>query len=156
MIAHNNTSYSINELIGLITESVNSGKRVKIGVTGMSMFPLFKNGRDFVVLEHANCVHKYDIVLHKRESGQYILHRIIKKKGDLLTIAGDFEIQKEYPVNTSQVIARVTGFVRKGKECSCQNPFYRLYSVFWVVVFPVRYILLEFAIRLRRLLHGKD
>lgn len=144
----NNARYSIQELVPLIEECVNSGRRVKMRVTGISMYPLLHNRSDTVVLEKADTIKKYDIVLHKRKDGSYILHRIIKKKGDVLTIAGDFEIQKEHPVYSSQVIARVTGFVRNGVYHDVNELFFRIYALIWVAIFPFRLT----AVRLLRFL----
>ena len=148
--------YSIDDLAPLIKECVNSGKSIKLLVTGNSMFPTFRNRRDSVVLTRAQKIHKYDIVLHQRASGQYILHRVIKKKGNVLTIAGDNEIQKEYPVYSSQVLARAEGFERNGKYRSCRGAAFMLYSVLWTAVFPLRYTILGLLLKLRRFfLYGK-
>lgn len=155
MLIDNNARYSINDLMPLIRECINSGKRVNMRVTGVSMYPLLYNRRDTVVLERADSVKKYDIVLHERQDGKYILHRIIKKKGDVLTIAGDFEIQKEYPVSTSQVIARVVGFVRKGKYHDVNEPFFKAYAVIWVAIFPFRLTAVRVLRFLRRFFRVK-
>ena len=155
MLIDNNARYSINDLVPLIKECISEGKKVNMRVTGISMSPLLHNRRDTVVLERADNLKKYDIVLHERKEGTYILHRIIKKKGDVLTIAGDFEIEKEYPVYTSQVLAKVSSFVRNGVYHDADEAFFKLYAIVWVAIFPFRIralALLQFA---RRILRGK-
>lgn len=156
MIAESNAPCGIDELVPLIRECVSCGKEVKMRVTGVSMTPTLINRRDCVVLAKADKIKKYDIVLHRRESGQYILHRVIAKKGDVLTIAGDFEIEKEYPVYTSQIIARAVAFERKGRLCSCKNPLYKLYSAVWTAIFPYRLRAFVFMRKVRRVLNGKN
>ena len=150
MFIDHNARYSINDLIPLIKECIDSGKKVNMRVRGMSMYPLFKDKRDTVILEKAENIKKYDIVLHERSEGVYILHRVIKKKGDVLTIAGDFEIEKEYPVSTSQVIARVTGFSRRGVQHDADELFYKIYERIWVAIFPVRLPAVRVLMFLRR------
>ena len=45
------------------------------------MFPLLKDNRDSFKLEKITSKpKKKDIVLYKRDNGQYVLHRIIKEK----------------------------------------------------------------------------
>ena len=142
--------FSIQELAPVIEQKVNSGGKVKFTVTGISMYPLLMDRRDQVIVEKAENINKYDIVLHRRHSGQYILHRVIGVKGDILTIAGDNELVKEYNVNKSQVVARVASFVRKGKGVSIDAFVYKAYSRVWTLLFPFRRIILEFLIRVRR------
>lgn len=153
MIVNTNGRYSINELIPLIEECLASGGSVRIGVTGISMTPLLHNLRDTVVLKKPDRISKYDIVLHKRKNGQYILHRVIAKKGDILTIAGDFETEKEYPVSTDDVLAKVVSFCRNGKEYSADDFIIRLYAVLWVFIFPFRHQVLYLINFIRRRLH---
>ena len=73
-------------------------KKVKLTVTGDSMYPLLKSRIDTVVLDTPKNLKKYDIVFYKRDNGRYILHRILKKKNGIFTIAGDYELKKEYPI----------------------------------------------------------
>lgn len=138
MIINENASYSINDLMPIIEELVATGTEVKMQVSGISMTPILHDQKDSVVLSAPDRLRKYDIVLHRRKNGQYILHRIVKKKGNVLTIAGDFETEKEYPVYTDQVIARVVAFTRSGKDYKPEDFIIRLYSFLWVLIFPLR------------------
>ena len=153
MFINENAAFSINDLMPHITESINAGQKVKMQVLGISMTPLLHDVRDAVVLEKAEKLKKYDIVLHRRNNGQYILHRIIKKKGNVLTIAGDFETEKEYPVYEEQVIAKVTSFRRNGKEYNVTDFIIRLYSRLWLFIFPQRQNVLYLINVIRRKLH---
>ena len=150
MFINENARYSINELMPLIKEYISAGTDVRLHVSGISMTPILHDKRDTVVLSKPDKIKKYDIVLHQRENGQYIMHRIIKKRGDVLTIAGDFEIEKEYPVYTDAVIAKVTSFVRNGKSYTPNDFVIRLYSFIWVLIFPFRYMVLNLLNRVRK------
>ncbi len=153
MIINQNAAYSINDLMPLIEECISNGTNVKMQVSGISMTPILHNLKDTVTLAKADKIKKYDIVLHRRKSGEYILHRIIKKKGNVLTIAGDFETEKEYPVYTRQVVAKVVAFRRNGKDYKPEDFIIRLYSFLWVLIFPLRQHVLYLLNVLRRIAH---
>lgn len=153
MIINENGNYSINDLAPVIEECLRNGSLVRMQVTGISMTPILHNLKDSVVLAPPDKIRKYDIVLHRRANGQYILHRIIKKKGNVLTIAGDFETEKEYPVDEGCVIARVVSFCRNGREYSADDFIIKLYSRLWVLIFPVRHQVLYALNKVRRLFH---
>ena len=129
---------AIDEIAPLIVDALGEGKEVKLTVTGYSMYPVLRSITDCVLLEKAGILKKYDVVLFKRQNGSYILHRIIKKKGDILTIAGDNEKTKEYPVDVSSCMARMKGFWRGDKYHSTDELWYRIYSAFWLMIFPLR------------------
>lgn len=155
MLIENNAKYSIDDLMPLIRECIDSGRLVNMRVTGSSMYPLFIDRRDMVTLKKTDKVKKYDIVLHRRENGKYILHRVIKKRGDILTIAGDCETEKEYPVSTSQVIAKVSAFTRKGEQHSVDEPIFKIYAFIWVLIFPFRRGGMRLIRRVRRVFLAK-
>ena len=155
MIINENANYSINDIMPIIEECIANGTDVRMKVSGISMTPILHNGKDSVVLSAPGKVGKYDIVLHKRKNGQYILHRIIGKKKGAFVIAGDFETEKEYPVYEDMIIARVTSFCRNGKEYSPEDFIIKLYSRIWVFIFPMRHRVLYMINVIRRIFHGK-
>ena len=116
---------------------------------GPSMRPLFKTHRDVVVMQPLDReVKKYDIVLYKDPRG-YILHRVVRIKGNTLIIRGDNTFKPEF-VESDRVIARVVSFNRKGKHHTVNDRGYLLYARFWNFIYPVRFVL-----RKIRLLFGK-
>ena len=117
---------------------------------GSSMRPLFKTHRDAVILSRPDReIRKYDVVLYKTERG-YILHRVIKIKGDTLVIRGDNTFVREY-VKASDVIAYMTAFNRKGKRREITSASYVLYSRFWNLIYPVRFVLRKLRTLLGRI-----
>ena len=109
---------------------------------GASMQPLFKTNRDAVILSRLDReLKKYDVVLYRDSSESvYVLHRIIKIKGDTLIIRGDNTFKKEY-VKADDVIAYMTAFNRKGKRREITDLSYRIYSRFWNFIYPLRFVL---------------
>ena len=65
----------------IIRETLDMGKTFKISPNGGSMLPLIVQGRDSVYIKKPEGrLKKYDIAFFKRDSGECILHRVIKVK----------------------------------------------------------------------------
>lgn len=141
---------SIKELAPFIEEAVSSGKEVRITVTGYSMYPLFRSGTDDVVLKKPGILNKYDVVLFKRKDESFIFHRIIKINDNVLTIAGDNETKKESPVPVSDVVAVMKCFYRADKMHTTDEIWYKIYSRFWLLIFPFRHIAAKIFFRLAK------
>ena len=122
---------SLDDLIPLIKEQIYAGCNVKFSPRGVSMLPMLRQGIDSVELAGVpNKLEKYDIVLYRRDSGQYVLHRIVGTNGTY-TCIGDAQFDKEFGIRRDQIIAVVTSFYRGGRRCSVGNPLYRLYCCIW-------------------------
>lgn len=111
---------------------------------GDSMMPLIKQDRDLLIIEPANGrLKKYDVPLYKRDSGQYVLHRILKVREDDYVICGDNRWVKEYGIQDRHIIGVLTAVVRDGKEISVNDWKYKLYVHLRCDFFPVREIILK-------------
>ena len=96
---------------------------------GDSMLPMIKQGRDVIVIEKISApLKRLDIPLYKRESGQYVLHRILKCRKDGYVMCGDNRFVEEYGVKDDQVIGILTKIVRNGKEISIYSRANRFYA----------------------------
>ena len=115
---------------------------------GASMAPLFKTHRDVVVIEPVKDeLRKYDVVLYRTLQDKYVLHRIIKVKGENLIIRGDNNFYVEL-LKKSDIIGVLTQFNRKGKAYTVKSFGYLFYSRFWYYIYPLRYL----KMKTRRLL----
>ena len=63
---------------------------------GDSMMPLIKEGRDLLVIEKTNGrLKRFDVPLYKRDTGQYVLHRIVAvKSGKYMKRKADTETEE--------------------------------------------------------------
>lgn len=126
------------ELAPLLAMQLGSGGAARLTVTGYSMMPMLRNHRDAVeLIAPREPLRKGDIALYKRENGSYVLHRIIDVREGTYICCGDNQAEQE-PVRQEQLLALVTGFVRKGKYHGVQEWRYRLYTALWVYGFPFR------------------
>lgn len=133
-------------------ELAKNGKLIYYNV-GDSMLPLIRQGRDLleIVPKPAERLHRYDIPLYRRSSGQYVLHRILKVRPQDYVLCGDNRWTREYGVTDGQIIGVLHSVIRDGKALSMECPKYRLYVHLWCDCFPVRAFLLRLRRKLKRM-----
>ena len=127
----------------LLLDCLAQGQEVVLPVTGNSMTPFLRHGQDQVVLAacDATALRRGDVPLYRRESGQYVLHRIVRRveKPHLTYIMlGDAQWIEEPGIAPEQVLACAVGFVRDGKRYSCRSLRYRLRVGLWQLLRPCR------------------
>ena len=91
------------------------GREVTLTPLGSSMLPFIRGGKDAVRLRKNPTVAVGDIIL-VRLPGRYVLHRLIRKDGDRLTLMGDGNIAGTETCTTADVLGTVTAILRNGKE----------------------------------------
>lgn len=111
---------------------------------GDSMMPLIKQGRDVFVISAVNGrLKRYDIPLYKRDSGQYVLHRILKVRKNDYVICGDNRCNKEYGITDRHIIGVLSGIIRDGREIPVTDIKCRIYAHLWCDLFPVRVLIIR-------------
>lgn len=154
-------SVSLAEIEPVLREVLAAGGRFRITITGTSMMPTLREGRDQVELSLPDRPYrKYDLPLYKRSSGQFVLHRVISlEKDGSLSCCGDNQWIREPGLQQSQMLGLVVRICRNGREFPVEDRRYRLWVRFWVLVFPCRRLLLRAyhgLALLRRKLRGKS
>ena len=133
-----NRTISMENLVPLLLLQMKEGGRAKLTVTGHSMRPMLFHQRDSVELTAVSQRQKKgDVVLYRRENGQYVLHRIIAVTEKGYVCCGDNQYVRE-PVSHNQLLGVVDTFTRKGKVVSVAELGYRLYTAAWVELFSLR------------------
>ena len=128
-----------------------NGKLVYTNV-GDSMMPLIRQDKDLLIIEPVHGrLKKYDVPLYKRDSGQYVLHRILKVRQEDYVICGDNRWQKEYGITDKHIIGVLTGVVRNGKTIPVTDKKYLLYVHVWCDFFPVRAVLVRVRNKLKKI-----
>lgn len=114
---------------------------------GDSMLPLIRQGRDLVLISQKpeGRLKKYDVPLYKRDSGQYVLHRILKVRENDYVLCGDNRWQRETGISDRHMIGVLTAVIRDGKKLPVTALRYRLYVHLWCDLFCLR----AFALRVR-------
>ena len=84
---------------------------------GDSMLPLIRQGRDLLVIRRqTGRLKKYDVPLYRRDSGQYVLHRVLKVRDNDYVICGDNRWHRETGITDRHILGVLTAIIRDGKE----------------------------------------
>ena len=137
-------------ILELMEEAFAQGGSYDLVVTGWSMSPTLKPGRDMVrlVRPQGGKIRRHDIVFARRRQGGFMLHRVVKLlPGGGALLSGDGQTWLE---EVDEILATVEAIRRKGKWISVRSPWYRLYVFFWSFTRPFRGLL----VKLKKILEG--
>lgn len=129
---------------------LSEGRPVRFRLKGNSMFPLLRNGKDVVILAkcHPDTLQKMDVVLF-RYRGNHVLHRIIGKEGNRLTIQGDGSLVAIEYCTVEDVVGKVVKVCRpSGKEIAVTHWRWTVPSHLWRLSGGMRKYILKIAHKL--------
>lgn len=131
------------KLLPLVREAVARGERAIISVKGYSMRPFLEHLRDRVLLAPWTDLAVGDAVLAEIAPGHFVLHRIIRRQGDELTLMGDGNIRGTEACRVTDVCGVVEKYIRPGgHELLASDPALRRRIRLWRRLLPVRRLLL--------------
>lgn len=108
-------------------------------IVGISMYPLLRQRKDSVhIVKIDSPLKKNDVILYQRDSGQYVLHRIIKIKNSNYIICGDNQWKKEYGITDDHIIGIMIGYYRKEKYHSVNSFGFKVYTLIVRLTRPLR------------------
>ena len=112
---------------------------------GTSMRPFIRSQEDLVVIErrHDARYEKCDAVLYRRDSGQYVLHRIVKVSPNGYTMCGDNRAGLEHGIRNDQILGVLTAVIRKGQRIDVNTEAYRRKIRCWVALYPLRAMMIK-------------
>lgn len=124
---------------------------------GTSMRPLIRQGKDVMIIKRPeewdvskHKLKKMDVPLYKRDSGQYVLHRVVKVTEEGYVLRGDNTYSNEYGITDKHILGVLTGVIRNGKEVSVNSLRYRVYSYVWYYTYYIRKIVVWMKRKIRR------
>ena len=128
--------------LGEVSKMLNEGKPYAIFVKGYSMRPFIEHTRDRVFLEKRNKYEVGDAVLAQIAPGHYVLHRIIEKNGDNLTLQGDGNLKGVELCKEQDVSGVVTQYIRPNRTIPADDPKLIRRIKLWRKLRPIRKYLL--------------
>lgn len=151
-------SMSLTQLLPIIREVLAMGGEFVLHPGGISMLPTLKEGRDTVTLFPFTAPpRRGDILLYRRESGGFVLHRVVKvAKDGSLWMRGDNQYAIEKGILPSQVIGIVKRYERAGKTVFVDSIPSRLYRARRTLTYPFRRVARGLLRRARALLGGES
>ncbi|MCX7709016.1 MAG: S24/S26 family peptidase [Clostridia bacterium] len=140
-------------MMPLVKDILKSGGSTRITVTGMSMVPFLRENIDSVELSPISfeMISLGDIVMVLRDTGEYVLHRVLRKEKDCFFMIGDAQHWIEGPLRPDQLVAGVTAVCRRNTRIDCSATAWRLLSMLWIYMLPLRIS----SFKLRSFLHRK-
>lgn len=142
-----------------LVKDIENGLKAKISPKGGSMLPFIVGGRDEAILVKPQKLRRGDVVLYRRQSGRYVLHRIHhiinENEKKRFYMVGDSQVEIEGPLESEQIIGVAEGFIRKGKYFSKNHFGYRIWVYCWSFLRTFRPQLIHLWWGIHRLF-GKD
>lgn len=119
------------------------GQQVTLEISGESMRPTLKPGRDAVVLARFEDwpPRRGDILFFKsdRSPSGYALHRVKRVETGGPVMNGDAQNWLEGPIARDRVLARAIMLLRAGKPVDVDGRGYRAYVWLWGLTRPIRW-----------------
>ena len=128
--------------LGEVSQMLREGKSYAIYVKGYSMRPFIEHTRDRVFLEKRDSYNVGDAVLAQIAPGHYVLHRIIKKCGENLTLQGDGNIKGVELCKEQDVSGVVTQYIRPNRTIPADDKKLVRRIRLWRRLRPIRKYLL--------------
>ena len=123
-----------------IRKLISEGHTVTLTVKGNSMNPFLVHLRDQMTLGpwKEEDIRKGCTALVKDTRGEYLIHRIIRRDKDIVTLIGDGNVNLYETARMDEIIGIMYSITRKGKVWTADSRMWKLYSWFWMALLPVR------------------
>ena len=110
-----------------------------------SMSPFLIHARDYIYFRKPDReLRRGDMVFFQRDSGQFVMHRILKVRKEGFYLVGDGQTQVEGPVRRDQIFGLVFCVQRKGKKIRPGDFWWEFFAHAWLALLPVRPFLSKF------------
>lgn len=147
---------SMADLLPFIEEAFQKNTTFKIPITGTSMNPLLIEGRDYVIIKKPEgSLNIGDIPLYRRDTGTFVLHRVVDIKNNEYILSGDNQFLLEKGITDKHVIGVVCSICRDGKLFDVDDSEFAKYKKKYVKNARTRYPIRRLRYRLYRLRNGK-
>lgn len=127
-------------LIPEVAVLIREGRTVTLTARGHSMNPFIVHDRDRIVLSPCedSDLQPGAVVLAETDAHRYVLHRIVRRRGNSLLLQGDGNVRQTEQTDTGRVLARMTAVIRKEQTYPTDGTTWKLYSCVWRWLTPVR------------------
>ena len=131
-----------NEYVTVLRELAGEGRVVSMLIAGSSMSPFLCHNRDYIYFTKPDReLRRGDMVFYQRDTGQYVMHRIYKRKKDDYYMVGDAQTRIEGPLRGDQIFARIIKVKRKGRIIEPGNFWWEFFEHVWIRIIPLRKVI---------------
>lgn len=132
------------EYVSVLRDLTREGREVSMVISGNSMFPFLIHGRDSICFKAPwREPRRGDMVFFERSTGQFVMHRILRKTPEGYYIIGDAQKDVEGPVQREQIFAIIIKVCRKGKWLKPRDFWWEFFEHVWLRLIPMRSILVR-------------
>lgn len=132
------------EYVSVLRDLTREGKEVSMVISGNSMSPFLIHARDSICFKAPwREPRRGDMVFFERSAGQFVMHRILRKKAEGYYIIGDAQTDIEGPVRPDQIFAIITKVCRKGEWLKPGDFWWEFFEHFWLRMIPARRVLMR-------------
>ena len=125
--------------VDALRAAVEAGRDAEMTIVGSSMAPFLIYGRDAVRFRAPDGpLRPGDILFFRRDSGQYVLHRLRRVTPEGLYLIGDAQTVTEGPIAPDRVFARAIAVRRKGRWYGPESRLWRFFAGPWLHLIPLR------------------
>ena len=119
---------------------ISEGKTVSLTVKGNSMNPFMVHLRDQITLGPWKDVDikPGTVALVRDVRGNYLIHRIIHRDTNTVTLLGDGNIGMTETATFDNIIGIMYSITRKGRTWATKGVGWRTYTCLWKVLTPLR------------------
>lgn len=133
------------EYVSALRELTEEGREVSLLISGSSMSPFLIHARDYIYFRKPDReLRRGDMVFFQRDSGQFVMHRILKVRKDGFYLVGDGQTQVEGPIRRDQIFGLVFCVQRKEKKIRPGDFWWEFFAHAWLDLLPIRPFLSKF------------
>ena len=127
-------------MIQEIGRFVAEGKTVSLTVKGYSMNPFLMHLRDQITLGPwtDSDIRRGTVALVRDVRGNILIHRIIRRDGNVITLEGDGNIGLQEKATLENIAGIMYSITRKNRTYSSKGLVWKVYSWIWMLLRPVR------------------
>lgn len=126
-----------------VRESLKKGESVKFRVTGNSMRPALRDGDVVCVSPLKSTVFQVGSIVLSSWKGNYVLHRLVRTRGDRAVLAGDNNLVQLETVRLTDIMAVVSACYRDEKLFSRQTWMDRIKGLVWYYTRILRRVIIK-------------
>lgn len=120
------------------------GKEVSFRLKGHSMRPFLRQGDDVTLTKAFDRLLKRgQIVLCILDTGEYVLHRIVRISGEYIILAGDGNLVQKEKVRRTEVLAIVVEVRRAARYIQINSGISILMARWWYLARPLRRVVIK-------------
>ena len=134
-----NVEVDTREYVTVLKEMVEQGMEVSTTIFGASMEPFLKDKRDRIYFRKTEeTIQKGDMVFFQRNTGEYVMHRVMQVRNHQYYMAGDHQTFLEGPIEATQIFAKVVSVERAGIWLTEEDRIWKFYANWWRRLFWLR------------------